>query len=226
MRAMIAAALCIGLMGCHGKFKREVGSVSDVKLQIVTGSGPDATLGRAVYFGDPTPESDEEAVVDAVGVAATTVLNVVQAVKEAEIRDRIAQAVDIRLTNSAMLAGVADTLGGGPPFAAVGQNESGNLLQFEVLDWGLEVPALGAQGSFTYTVRARLYKESGERIYSSRMTCQIAAGAPGATAQALMLVNNARQVKEMSDEDLQAAFDAMASYCGSVFVSRMRRHAG
>lgn len=226
MRTWMLGAALAAMVGCHGKFKREVGSIADVKLQVVTAAGPSATLGKVGYFGDPTPESRKEAAADAVGVAAATVFNVVQAVKEAEIRERIARAVDIGVTNSAMLTGVASTLGSGPPFEVVGMNESANVLQFEVLDWGLQVPAVGVQGSFTYRIRARLYKEGGDRVYSSRMTCDIAAGSPGATAQALLLVNNARQIKQMSDEELQAAFDAMAEYCGSVFVARLRRHAG
>ncbi|MBX2799915.1 MAG: hypothetical protein KTR31_19705 [Myxococcales bacterium] len=226
MRTIALFAALMSLVGCHAKFKREVGNIDDVQLQIITQSGPNAQLGQVYAVVDPDPETEEEAAANAVAAVAAGVINVVQAVKEEEVRRKLADAVDIEATNSAMLQGVADTLGGGPPFSVAGSGASDNLLQLEVMSWGLSVPNIGAQGTFTYQVRARVYKADGDRIYSSRMTCEIAAGTPGAGSVALGLVNNVKQIKKMSNEELQTSFSAMAEYCGSVFVAKMRRHAG
>ncbi len=210
--------------GCHAKFKKHADQVGAAQLQVLALGGADAQLGRAGVLLDPTPESDEEAVAGAVAAVAAGVFNTVQAVKEAELRDRIATAVDPSLTNEAMMLGVTETLGGGPPFSIA--EDARSLLQLEVLSWGLSVPTVGASGSFTYTVRARVYLPDGERIYSNSLTCVVGAGAPSAVSQALGLVNNAKQVKQMSDAELQDAFDAMARYCGGVFVTKLRKHAG
>ncbi len=226
MRSVWLLALAGIVAGCHAKFKREVRTIDDAQLTILTQAGASASLGRAAYVGDPTPESKEERTANLVGAVATGVFNTVQAVKEIDIMRRINQTVDIEKVNSAMLASLAASLGDGPPFAAVPSGRSENLLQLEVIRWGLQVPAVGVPGSFDYEVRARMYKGDGERIYSSRLTCQIQAGTPNVASEALLLVNNAKQVKQMSDEELQSAFEAMASYCGGVFVARMRRHAG
>ena len=216
--------LAILAVGCHGRFKRAVGSIDDVQLQAVTVSGPSANLGRAVYVGDPTPDSDGEVAANVVGAVATGVFNVVQGVKEAELREKISQ-IDIERSNDAMLDGVANALGSGPPFGAVPRGAAEPLLQLELVEWGLQVPGVGIPGSFTYVVRARLYDGDGRKKYKSRLRCDIQAGDPSPVSQALLLVNNAKQVKQMSREELQGSFDALASYCGGVFVTRMRRHA-
>lgn len=223
-RSLVLSAT-LALSACHAKFKREVQHIDAVQLQILTQAGPSAQLGHAAFVPNPAPRSDEEAAANVVGAVATGAFNVVQAVKETELRKRLA-AVNVEATNAAMLDGVSQALGSGPPFHVARAGEAEDLLQLEVVKWGLSVPAVGAQGTFTYEVRARLYKGDGDRVYSSRMRCDVAAGDPNVASQALQLVNNAKQVKEMSDEELQAAFDTMAHYCGGVFVARLRRHAG
>ncbi len=223
-RWMPAIVALVTLAACHGRFKRSVGAIDDVQLQAVTVSGPTANLGRAWYPADPTPDSQGEATANVVGTIAAGVFNIVQGAKEAELRNKLAQ-VDIERSNDAMLDGVARSLGSGPPFEARGRGSSGNLLQFELLEWGLQVPGVGIPGSFDYVVRARLYERSGRLVYKSRLRCNIQAGDPSPVSQSLLLVNNAKQVKQMSMEELQASFDALAEYCGSVFVTRMRRHA-
>ncbi|MEO0601028.1 MAG: hypothetical protein AAF211_06305 [Myxococcota bacterium] len=226
MRHLAPAVLTLVMFsGCHARFKRNVGSVDDVQLQVLALNGPSAALGRAYFVGDPTPDSDGEQAANVIGAVAAGVFNVVQGVKEAEIRNKIAQ-IDVQRSNDAMLNGVAKTLGSGPPFEARGRGDSDNLLQLELVEWGLQVPAVGVPGSFDYVVRARIYNGDGRRIYKSRLRCQIEAGDPSPVSQALLLVNNAKQVKRMSIDELQASFDTLAEFCGGVFVSRMRRHAG
>ncbi|MEN0063840.1 MAG: hypothetical protein AAGA48_16935 [Myxococcota bacterium] len=224
LRALGLTLSLLVMVGCHGRFKRNVGSIDDVQLQLLTTSGASAVLPRSYYVGDPTPDSDAEVAANVVGSVASGVFNVVQGVKEAQLREKIGR-VDIGRSNDAMLNSLASTLGGGPPFAVRGRNDSGNLLQLELVEWGLQVPSLGVQGSFTYKVRAKLFTEAGRKVYKSRLRCNIAAGDPSAVAQGLLVVNNAKQIKKMSDAELQDAFDAMAEYCGGVFVARMRQHA-
>jgi len=225
LRMAMALISVVMITGCHARFKRNVGSIDDVQLQLMTLNGPSANLGRAWYAGDPTPDSDGEVAANVIGAVATGVFNVVQGVKEAELRAKIAR-VDIERSNEAMLDGVARALGSGPPFEALPRGASENLLQLELLEWGLQVPGVGVPGSFDYVVRARLYNADGRRIYKSRLRCDIQAGQPSPVSQSLLLVNNAKQVKKMSDAQLQESFDALAQYCGSVFVTKMRRHAG
>jgi len=225
LRLLTATLALATITGCHARFKRAVGSIDDIQLQAVTTAGPSAQLGRAYYVGDPTPDSRGEATANVIGAVATGVFNVVQGVKEAEIVRRIS-AIDIERSNQAMLDGVARALGQGPPFEARPMGQSDNLLQLELIEWGLRVPGVGVPGSFSYVVRARGYDSTGRRIYKSRLRCDIMAGDPSPVSQSLLLVNNAKQVKRMTDGELQGAFDALAEYCGSVFVTRMRRHAG
>ncbi|HHO51829.1 MAG TPA: hypothetical protein ENK18_13360 [Deltaproteobacteria bacterium] len=226
MRRLVTSGMfAIWVTGCHAKFKREVGSIDAVQLEIITQSGPSASLGGVAVPVDPTPESDAEAVVDGIAGVAAGVFNLTQAVKAAKISDRLASTIDIDRTNSAMLEGIAAALGH-TPFSVVRADQGGDLLQLEVLNWGMQVAGLGNQGRFTYEVRARIYKADGERVYSSRLSCELAAGAPGAEARALNLVNNVKQLDEMSDEQLQESFEAMAGYCGEVFVAQLRKHAG
>ncbi len=226
MRTIVALGLTVALAsGCHAKFKKNVGSLDAVQLDILLQSGPSVSLGGAVVVADPTPESDAEAIAGGVAAAAAGIFNVTQAVKANKLNNRIASAVDLERTSSVMLESVAQTLGNAP-FSVAGEGVTQDLLQIEVLDWGLEVPALGAQGSFNYNVRARIYKGNGDRIYSSRLSCEVAAGSPGAGSQALGLVNNVKQLEQMSDDELQEAFEGMADYCGGIFVAKMRKHAG
>jgi hypothetical protein len=225
MRSWLILIAVLG-SACHAKFKREVGDISSVQLQILTTTGPSSDLGRAVFVPSPVADSDEEVAANVIGAVATGAFNIVQAVKENELQKRLATAVNVEATNAAMLEGVSQTLGSGPPFHVARAGESENLLQLEVVRWGLSVPAVGVQGTFTYEVRTRLYMGDGDRVYSSRMRCDVAAGDPDAASQALMLVNNAKQVKQMTDAQLQEAFDTMARYCGGVFVANLRRHAG
>jgi hypothetical protein len=124
-----------------------------------------------------------------------------------------------------MQEGVAEVLGDGPPFAYTDDKAAANL-QLEVLSWGLLVPYLGAPGEFYYDLRVRIYKPDGERVYKTRMHCSTAAGSPPAESLVFGTVDNVKQLEQMSDEQIQDAFDAVARWCGGQLVSKMRRHAG
>jgi len=211
MRAQwwIATLATLGVLGpgCHAKFKKEAPTLGAVSTQAFVTGHPYAHLGR-MYGAD----------------IASDVVNVVQAVREVDQATRIAQAVDLPMVNQALVDGFAEALGSGPPFAY--DPGSGNVLQLEVDDYGLYVPYLGAPGEFTYLIRVRIYKADGDRVYKSRVKCTAGVGNPTATSVALDAVNNVKQLKTMTDGEVNVAFQDIAYWCGQEMVRKIRRHAG
>jgi len=199
--------------GCHAKFRKNAASLGAVDVQVLTDSGPTVYLGRV--------DTGNSLVANIVDLA----VNVSQALNEADIARRIAQAVDLEKTNQALERGFANTLKSGPPFAYV--PEGGNArVQMEVRHYGMTAPYLGAQASFDYDIRVRIYKADGERVYSAHTQCSTGAGAPPAVSQALGLVSNVKQIGTMTDDDIQGAFDVVGEWCGQEIVRKMRKHAG
>lgn len=209
-------------VGCNAKFKKAAPFIDTVAVETVTTGGPYVDLGN-IYV---VPDAGDEGVNALIAVAATAV-NITQDIKSIDQTQRIAEAVDINMVNDSMAEGLAHTLKNGPPFAYVGPGgDADALLQIEVLEYGLNVPSLGAPGQFTYTVRARVFDNNGQQVYRKNMTCSVGAGAPDAAAVAFGVVNNVKQLEEMTNEEVNEAFDNMAYYCGQQFALRMRRHAG
>lgn len=200
-------------LGCHAKFKKNAPTIGQVDAQVLINSGPSVYLGRL--------NSGDSLVANIVDLA----VNVSQVINEVEVADRIVNAVDLQSTNEAMERGFAKTLGDGPPFAYV-LADAPATVQMEIVDWGMTAPFLGAQAQFDYTVRVRIYKADGERVYSARSTCSTSAGAPPAVSRALGLVSNIKQIEQMSDADIQGAFDVVGEWCGQEVVRKMRKHAG
>jgi hypothetical protein len=207
--AWMSLALAVGFGGgCHAKFKREAPGLGAVRTHVVISGGPYVQLGQAQ--GDSL---------------AAAVVNVVQAVKSAELAPKIAASVRIDDVNYAMQEGVRDTLGDGPPFTYT-TNDAAPMLQLEVMSYGLYVPTLGAPGEFAYDVRVRIYKPDGDRVYSTRLRCATGAGDPEAVEVVFQVVNNSRALKDMSPEEIHNSFAEIARWCGTRLVIRMRRHAG
>jgi hypothetical protein len=213
MRLLVALALPLVLTGCHAKFKKEAPTLGEVRTQIVVTGAPYVELGKLAVEGD------------GVLAAAAAVVNVVQEVKGIDQTKRIMRAVQVDEVNAEFNDGLKETLGDGPPFAYTEEKKS-HVLQLEVLSWGLEVPYLGAPGVFTYDLRARIYKKNGDRVYSARTSCSTGAGNPTSLEQVLGVVNNVKNLKEMSDAEINDAFKSVAYWCGQEFVTKMRRHAG
>lgn len=203
------------LLGCHAKFKREAPGLGAVRTQVVTVGGPYVELGHVGVETD-----------NALVAAAALVVNVAQEVQGMDLAGRIAGAVDVAAINRAFNDGVAQTLQSGPPFAYTEDPNAPATMQIEVLSYGMFVPYLGAPGVFTYDLRVRIYKRDGERVYKTRHSCEIGAGTPGIPEVVLGVVNNVREVKDMSDAEIQQSFSTLAAWCGQTFVARMRRHAG
>jgi len=200
--------------GCHAKFKKEAPTLGAVRVQVVMTGGPEVNLGKMYDYDDKG------------SALISSVVNVVQSVKEIDQTKRIAQAVEIGKVNAAMKQGLGETLGGGPPFAYSDQEIAPATLQLEVMSYGLSVPYLGAPGEFTYDIRARIYKANGDRVYKARMNCTVGAGDPSAAAVVLGVVNNVKQLKEMTNAQIQETFEVTANYCGQQWVRKMRKHAG
>ncbi|MEL6345373.1 MAG: hypothetical protein AAFV53_19860 [Myxococcota bacterium] len=220
-KATIAMAAMVFATGCHGKFKRAAPYLDTATVQTVTTGGPYVDLGN-IYVVPGTGSEQGDLLVS---IAATAV-NISQDVKSINQTERIAQAVDLNGINTSMTEGLAHGLAGGPPFAYVGPGgEADATLQMEVLSYGLFVPALGAPGEFTYSVRASVFDNSGDRVYRNTMTCTVGAGNPDAAAVVFGVVNNVKQLERMTDDEINEAFDNMAYYCGQQFAVTMRRHA-
>lgn len=203
------------LVGCHAKFKREAPTLGEVRTQVLTTGGPYVQLGHVDAHTD-----------NAIVALAAVAVNVAQEVQGVKLTDRIAKAVHIEDVNRGLEQGIAETLDQGPPFAWVDRKDANATLQIEVLSYGLTVPYLGAPGLFTYDMRARIYKKDGDRVYTTHHTCTIGAGSPGVAESVLGVVNNVRELQEMSDEQINEAFAIMAEACARSFVVKMRQHAG
>ncbi len=213
--ALIAfAALFLG--GCHAKFKKNAPLIDDVRVQAMTVGGPQVTLGK-VYA-----DSSDNPLVQAAALG----VNIAQSVNEVNQERRIMDAVVVSEVNEGLQMGVTETLGEGPPFGTTEDQGHGELLQYEVLEYGVMVPFLGAPGEFTFTARARIYRPDGERVYRKRMTCSASLGDPKVAGVVFGTVNNIKQLNDMTDEEINQAFVGVAQYCGQRFAIKMRKHAG
>lgn len=219
---MRANLLLMGLIatGCHKKFKQAAPYIDDINVQVVTTGAPYVQLGK-VYASPNT--GDQGA--DLIGEIAAAAINVTQDIRSINQTDRIANAVDIYDVNMAMTEGLAYTLGDGPPFRYT-DGDADAMLQLNVTSYGLTVPYLGAPGEFAYSVEARLYDQSGDRVYRKNLTCSLGFGDPGAGEIIFGTVNNVRELNEMTDAEINDAFRNVAAYCGQEFVVKMRKHAG
>lgn len=196
------------LPGCYAKFKEAAPTLGAVQTEVYTVGAPFVSLGY----------SSDEGVVGAV-------INVVQTVRSVSQTDRIAGAVDVEAVNAEFERSLAAALGDGPPFGWT-DDKNAPLLQLEVTAWGLDVPYLGAPGYFSYSMNVKIYRPNGERVYSSYITCDVNAGNPDLTAEVLGVVNNVKQLNDMTDGQINDAFLTVARWCGQDLVLQMRRHAG
>jgi hypothetical protein len=212
--ALAATSLLALTTGCHARFKKAAPGLDEVQLQVVTTGYAKADL-AAVPMGTGNDVVD----------AALLVANIGQEVRGWEQAARIGEAVEVEAVNAQLVAGITETLAAGTPFG-IGTAKGGPLLQIELMEYGMDVPYLGAEGRFEYQLKARMYDEDGRRIYKTRLTCDAGMRDPHLPEGALTFANNVRTLERMSDEDINAAFSAVARHCGQQFVVRMRRHAG
>lgn len=221
LRSLSLVAVVVLASGCHAKFKKEAPTLGAVDVQVITNGGPYVELGK---MGNPL--AGQGGALEAFGAIASTAVNIAQEVEGINQTERIANAVQISEVNRVFDAGIARTLDDGPPFAYTADSGAPATLQLEVLSYGLYVPWLGAPGTFTYTLRARIYKSNGDRVYSSSLTCEAGMGMASPVEQVLSVVNNVEQIEQMSDAEIQESFLSIADWCADLFVTRMRKHAG
>jgi hypothetical protein len=210
MRSVLPALL-VGMLilgGCHQRFKKNLGSIGDVRPQVLVTTGPSVMLGGS--SGD--------------GLLAAAV-NVTQAVRSVNAADRLAEAVDVDRVNSAFAESLVQSLAGGPPFGTTPSPEA-SVLQVEVVSYGLQAPAMGMQGTFNYDLHVSIFKSDGSKVYNAHQGCNVAFGDASSLSQALGTVNNVKQINEMTDEQIQEAFEGAAAGCGQQLVMKMRQHAG
>ncbi|MCB9745405.1 MAG: hypothetical protein H6740_22695 [Alphaproteobacteria bacterium] len=198
------------LLGCHAKFKKAAPLIDEVRVQTVLTGSPYVELGWVATGNE---------LVD----VAVAVVQEARSVKPAQ---RIAGAVKVADMRSAVSYGLAEGLGGGPPFSVTDQAQVQPLVEIEIESYGLYVPYLGAPGEFTFTGQARVYDAQGKKVYRQRMSCSVMAGDPSVGEIVFGVVNNVEELNRMSDEDINAAFAATAEYCGARFAQKMRQHAG
>ncbi|MFH1463893.1 MAG: hypothetical protein ABIO70_05880 [Pseudomonadota bacterium] len=209
-------ALLLLLPACHPRYKHAAPTLGAVRVQTLGTGTPYVNLGKVYTDSNDAP----------VAQIAAAVINTVQVVKEIDRTERIAGAVRTGEVKRALSAGLQEAMGDGPPFAITEDGGVGNVFQIEVLSYGLNVPWLGAPGSFTYDLRLRIYQADGRRVYAGRHHCDARAGNPSIAEQALFVVDNVRNLDEMSDDEISGAFETIAFWCGEEIVAKLRRQAG
>lgn len=212
--ALAAASLITLSTGCHARFKQAAPGLDAVQLQVVTSGHATAELAHV-------PMGTGNDVID----AALLVANIGQEVRGWEQAARIGDAVEVEAVNGQLVAGITETLAAGTPFGITAARGA-PLLQIELMEYGMAVPHLGAEGRFEYRLKARMYDESGRRVYRTRLTCDAGMRDPHLPEGALTLANNVRTLERMTDAQINEAFSAVARHCGQQLVVRMRRHAG
>lgn len=200
--------LTIGLLatGCHAKFKKNVGSIDHVQPDLIVHGGPQVNLGTT--GGD--------------GLLAAAV-DLAQGVRSIDLTRRVSEAVDPDAVGDAFLVALDDGLGE-RPFDV--RDESRHTLEVQLVHYGIDVAALGMPGALVYRFETRLYKGNGDRVYTAGHNCALSFSDPQAVSIAFGTVNNARAIKDMTDDELQSMFEGGAAWCAEVVTSRIRKHAG
>lgn len=206
--------LCVALLaGCHARFKKNAPNIGTARVEAITMSGPNVNLGRAPVSGTGL-----------VG-AVSTAYNVTQMVREGNIAAHIAEKVRPDQVNAAFVAGFREGLGDGPPFAT--SEDARPLIQFELVDWGMELWGWGNPGVYNYEVIVRGFSAEGKKIYRTSYQCYADAGTTGWVEKSPFVgADNENSVKSIPAEEIQAVFDAAAYECGRQFVTVVRDHAG
>jgi hypothetical protein len=196
-------ALGLALAGCHAKFKKAAPTLGAVRPQLVSvAAGPSVALGSS----------------------GSAVLDVVNGIRSLDVAEKLARGVRLEQVNDAFQASLSDTLGDGPPFGLTGDKKAPTL-QIEVVNYGLSIPQMGGPAAFVYDVRVRIYREDGERVYSSSLSCGTGVDGANTISQVLDTRDNMGNVLEMRKKEIQAAFDAAGEACGRDLVLLMRKHA-
>lgn len=207
MRTVLLLAIPL-VVGCHARFKKHAPELGAMRAEVITVSGPNVNLGRA--GGDSI---------------LALAYDISQSLREGGIAMSIAQKVDPESVNAAFLDGFSAALADGPPVAY--DPSSGHVLQFELVDWGLETYGWGSPGVFNYDLVVHGFRDDNKKIYRARFNCRTNAGAAGWVEQSPFVgANHPEKIRNLPDAEVQAIFNATAADCGRQVVRKMRYHAG
>lgn len=209
MTAFRPVLLCLLALGCHARYRREVASIEAMRLEITTPAAVDVDLGR-VYTTDPRMEPMADA------------YNLDLWMQETELESIIAGKVDDRALSSAFQYGIRESLGAGPPFAAVDQ--ATHVLDIQVVDWGLRVIGFRIPAVFQYRVRVMGWRPDGSVFYRTTFRCFGDAGPVSWLPHSLS--TDLQRIRSLDPDELQPALDRAANQCGVAFADRLREHAG
>lgn len=215
--------LLLALLGCHSTFHKNAPDLHQVRVQVTMSGEPDVNLGKL----DQQNQGPVSRVPQSGNMMDAQAMDAEQTASEIDLERNLARRVAPQPLTERMTQGLLDTTQDGSPFALTTDPQVKHTLQIDVTSYGLSVPYIGAPGQFVFDVQARLTRgDTGKLVYSTSLRCDTEAGDPVASAVALDAVDHVREIEKMSDEELQAAFNDMAYYCGTYFAERMRKHAG
>ncbi len=206
-RGALALVCSLVATGCHSRFKKRVGSIDDVRPDMVVPGGPYVALGGV--GGD--------------GLLAAAV-NVAQGVRSIDLTRRVSSAVDPGPVSDAFLTEMDLALGEGPPFDL--DRRSDAVRQIRMDGYGIEVAALGMPGVLTYNLSTWIYLPDGERVYTAGHHRAVSFGDPEAVSVVRGAVNNSRANKDMSDPEIQDMFEGGARWRAQQTGLRIRGHGG
>lgn len=206
MRPALVLASILLTTGCHARFKRAAPSIDAVRADVYVSSLPTVTL--------PGVGGDD---------AVAAVVNITQSVRAGNIARHLRDKVDPDRVNAAFARGFAQALGTGPPFAHDGNAQ--HVLEYELVDWGLEIVSPVSPGVFTYSLRVRGVYPDGRRFYKSGVTCVTDAGMAGWSEMTPFGDNNPNRIKNLPAQEIQRIFDETAADCAFQAVALLRKHA-
>jgi hypothetical protein len=203
--------LALLFTGCHARLKQASRSIDAVRIEVTGDRKPNVRLGQ-LYVMDP-----------GLGGMMTEAYNLAQLSREAQLEAVVANKVDAAQMNAAFVYGVRETLGVGPPFAAV--DDATATISLDVRRWGLEVNGFPAPATFAYQVRVRGMLD-GRTFYRTRFRCAGDAG-PARWVEAVPFGGrDAERLQGLPAAHVQETFDKAAYSCGRQLAARLRTHAG
>ena len=204
MRLLVLLALATG---CHAKFAKVAPELDTSTLTFQFNGPPVVSLGT----------TSDDGLIGAIA-------NTVQSVRSADQSLRIQQAIQPEDVEAALHAGVTRGLSNGKPFRIVDEDSADAISRINVRRYGMFVDNIGDPGRFDFVAKLRVYGKDRRRVYGKRLRCSAGVGSPDLGAQVLQVVNNVKQLKSMSDEQINQTFVDIAAYCGSRFTQKMQKH--
>lgn len=202
MRALMLLAALSSAGGCHARFQKYAPTLGAVRTQVLVPGSPTVSIGGT----------------------GNAVLDVANGLRSSEVAEKLRRQVEIEQVNAAFTRGLEETLGEGPPFGLTDKKKAPTL-QVEVVNYGLYVPEMGAQGELVYDLDVHIYLPDGKRVYATSLRCETPVTGADAISEVLGTRDNIGNVLDLRKREIQAAFDAAGDECGDALVTLMRRHA-